>query len=211
MAQDLPFKIPRAEMYEELKNKPLLVERSKGGGANNVNTMLTSELADEICSRLSDGESLTSILQSEGMPTRWTIYAWLRDEKNKWFEIKYRQARQNQIDTLVDQIPDIADNAINDYMERAKEDGRVDIVVDIEHIKRTQLRIAARQWLAERIAPKKYGPKAEMALANPDGSKLAAPTQILLIAATPEDAAKALEDEDKFANGDIIDVEPNDG
>lgn len=211
MAQG-PYKIPRQEVFEELKNTPIVAVRSKGGGGDGgyqPNQLLTVELADEICARLSDGESLSQILKSPGMPHRWTIYEWIQN--HSWFEQKYRKARANQIDTLVDQIPDIADDATNDFMERVRADGSVDSVVDSEHIRRSQIRIMARQWLAERIAPKKYGPKAEMALANPDGSKLAAPTQIILVAASPEDAKKLFEDEDKFSNGDVIDVEPNDG
>lgn len=210
MAQG-PYKIPSHEVYEEMRNQQIVAARSYGGGANNVVPMLTAELAEEICVRLSNGESLASILKSPNMPTKWAVFGWLRNPEYKWFEKQYREARANQIDTLVDQIPDIADDATNDYMERARADGSVDSVVDSEHIRRSQIRIMARQWLAERIAPKKYGPKAEMALANPDGSKLAAPTQIVLVAATVEDAQRLLEDEDKFANGDVIDMEPNDG
>ena len=97
----------------------------------------TDKLTDIICTRLAEGESLRVICDSDGMPTRPTVYSWLF--KHPEFLNKYRIARDAQADSLVDDTLPIADNCTPENWTVAR------------------LRVATRQWAASKIAPKKYG------------------------------------------------------
>jgi hypothetical protein len=97
----------------------------------------TPELADLICTRISEGESLRSICRDPGMPTEGTVRGWaLRNHDG--FEVKYRQARLLQLDAWSDEILDIADQETRDPRDR-------------------QVRVDTRKWLMSKLAPKRYG------------------------------------------------------
>jgi hypothetical protein len=97
----------------------------------------TPELADLICTRLSEGESLRSICRDPGMPTEGTVRGWaLRNHDS--FDARYRQARLLQLDAWADEILDIADQETRDPRDR-------------------QVRVDTRKWLMSKIAPKRYG------------------------------------------------------
>jgi len=121
----------------------------------------TQALADRICERLVDGESLRSICCAEDMPHISTVCRWLG--QNESFREQYARAREAQADTLFDEILDIADDASNDWMERkTQEEGASENagwVLNGEHVQRSKLRIEARKWMAAKMAPKKYGEK----------------------------------------------------
>src|SRR5262245_33932745 len=74
---------------------------------------LTPQLAERICERLENGESLRQICQDPTMPAKSTIFLWLR--KDKEFSVQYRCAKQVQIDRMLyqfgDQLMEIADSA----------------------------------------------------------------------------------------------------
>jgi hypothetical protein len=96
----------------------------------------TPEIADLICTRLSEGESLRSICRDPGMPTEATVRGWaLRNHDG--FDARYRQARQLQMDAWADFIVDIADESHRDPRDR-------------------QIRVDTRKWVMSKIAPKKY-------------------------------------------------------
>ena len=80
---------------------------------------------------------------------------------NPEFLQQYTKAREDQIDTLADEMLEIADNATNDFVEKAIKNGEVVIVADNELVNRSRLRIDTRKWIAERMKPKKYGAKTE--------------------------------------------------
>jgi hypothetical protein len=112
----------------------------------------SQEIVDEICARLSDGQSLRSICKSENLPSTTTVCKWLA--KYPEFADQYARAREAQADYIADEILDIADDSSNDWMER---DGLT--VENGESIRRSQLRIDARKWLAGKLRPKKYSDK----------------------------------------------------
>ncbi|MBX4911248.1 MULTISPECIES: terminase small subunit protein [Rhizobium] len=124
-------------------------------------TKFTQSLADSICARIADGESLRSICRDEAMPAKSTVLAWLADDEKSAFRTKYAQAREIQADGFVDEMIEIADDGSNDWMERSfGEETRW--VENGEALRRSQLRIATRQWIAEKLKPKKYGSKVEL-------------------------------------------------
>lgn len=95
----------------------------------------TIEKAAILCRRLTEGESLFSICKDDAMPSLDTVYQWLM--KHKEFAESYARARENQADTLADEINYIADNEPDPD--------------------RARVRIDARKWTASKLKPKKYG------------------------------------------------------
>lgn len=109
-------------------------------------TEFNQDIADMICERLADGESLRAITSDDFMPARSTIFKWLA--QNTEFADQYAHARDEQADTLADDMLAIADQyeAFTDK-------------IDVEHIQRAKLRIDTRKWIASKLKPKKYGDK----------------------------------------------------
>lgn len=111
----------------------------------------TQAKADLICERLATGESLRSICSSDDMPSQTSVFRWLRD--NESFREQYARAREDQAETIFDEMLDIADDSSLDRIP-GKEGGSI---VDLDHIQRSRLRIDARKWVLGKLAPKKYG------------------------------------------------------
>ena len=114
----------------------------------------TERLADSICERLADGESLKAICAGKGMPSRTTVFRWLAD--NPAFRDMYTRAREEQADALADEIVSIADEA----EAVVKHDGEdVSLSLDATAVARNRLRVDARKWVAAKLKPRKYGDK----------------------------------------------------
>jgi hypothetical protein len=106
----------------------------------------SQELADEICNRLSHGETLRTIIASSPhLPSRTTIYRWNAD--NEDFRNQYTKARAEQADYYAELIVD------ESYSSHDAAIGR--------------LRVDALKWAASKMAPKKYGEKIEIETAQP--------------------------------------------
>jgi hypothetical protein len=106
----------------------------------------SQELADEICNRLSHGETLRTIIASSPhLPSRTTIYRWNADNEN--FRNQYTKARAEQADYYAELIVD------ESYSSHDAAIGR--------------LRVDALKWAASKMAPKKYGEKIEIDTAQP--------------------------------------------
>lgn len=96
----------------------------------------TPEIADEICEQIVLGKSLVAITRENiEMPNVATVYRWMREHAD--FCNRYARARQDQADTLADEITDIADNEPDPNKAR--------------------VRVDARKWVAAKLKPKKYG------------------------------------------------------
>lgn len=103
-------------------------------------TSYTDEIADEICARIADGQSLRAICEGEDYPDRSTVFRWLSDPANDRFRNQYALARESQADSFADDIADIADD------EKLEPNDK-------------RVRIDARKWLAGKLRPKVYGDK----------------------------------------------------
>jgi hypothetical protein len=97
----------------------------------------TPVLADTICKRISEGESLRAICRDPGMPTEGAVRAWARDNRDG-FGVRYRLARELQLEFWADQIVAIADEGDRDPRDR-------------------QVRIDTRKWIMSKLAPRRYG------------------------------------------------------
>ncbi|WP_210236257.1 terminase small subunit protein [Ochrobactrum sp. CGA5] len=135
----------------------------------------TQEIADLICERIADGESLRTICDDQGMPSRTTVFKWL--SRFNEFADQYARAREAQADTLFDEILSIADDGRNDWMEKTNKDGEViGEVFNKEAVQRSSLRVEARKWMAGKLRPKKYSEKLDL---NVSGSLQTTPEEQL--------------------------------
>lgn len=123
----------------------------------------TQDIADEICDRLANGQSLRTICKSDEMPNKSTIMRWLHS--NDSFRDQYARARNDQAQHYADEIIDIADDSVNDYM--VNDDGVE--TVDHEAIQRSKLRIDSRKWVASKLLPQKYGDRTKLVGMNEKG------------------------------------------
>lgn len=121
----------------------------------------SKEIADQICFRLSEGESLKRILASPGMPGSSSVYRWLLDSTKREFWDNYSRARGIQAEVMFDEILDIADDGTNDYMTITKGDNDYN-VEDREVTNRSKLRVESRKWYLSKVLPKKFGDKLDM-------------------------------------------------
>ena len=121
----------------------------------------SKELAIKICEKLADGWPLTQIVKMDGMPCLATIYLWFTQPEKKEFLDMYVRAREDQADTLADEIISIADDSENDNMI-IKKDGKETVVEDKEWVNRSKLRVDARKWVASKLKPRKYADKIDI-------------------------------------------------
>ena len=130
-------------------------------------TIYSDELAKEICLRISNGRSLSSVCRDKDMPSRSIVYDWLAD--NEDFSDRYREADLQRADFHADEMIEIADSVEAESAEVAK----------------ARLQIDTRKWQVARMNATKYGDKQQVDNVSSDGSMT--PPQPL----TP-DAAKVI-------------------
>lgn len=128
----------------------------------------TQQIADEICERLADGESLREICKGEGMPNKSTVFRWLASRPE--FSDQYARAREEQAETLADEIVDIADEDPG-VISRGEGD-RAEVSIDGAAVAHQRLRIDARKWVASKLKPKRYGDKIAQELSGADGKPI---------------------------------------
>jgi len=123
----------------------------------------TQEMADLICERIADGDSLRSICDDENMPNKATVFRWLAASKE--FSDQYAHARDAQADSLFDDILSIADTPMIGEKRKVKDDGGVEISTG-DMIEHRRLQVDARKWMAGKLKPKKYGDKLDLNVAG---------------------------------------------
>lgn len=122
-------------------------------------TDYSEALAADICARLATGEPLVKICRDEHMPGTSTVYRWLAAHEP--FRDMYARAREDQADTLADEILDIADEDPAVVFEKEHtSSGELEVArVDSAAVNHQRLRIDARKWIASKLKPRKYGEK----------------------------------------------------
>ncbi len=118
-------------------------------------TIFSQQLADTICSRIAEGESLREICKDDDMPERVTIYRWLQADPD--FCNHYTRAREDQADTLADEIIAIADEQPEVIAVLNKNGELIEHKLDNAFLQWQKNRMDARKWTAMKLKPKKYG------------------------------------------------------
>lgn len=129
----------------------------------------SEDKAAEICGGLVSGKSLSEICEDEGMPDVSTVYRWIA--ANDTFREMYTRAREDQADTLADQILKIADRPMAGIKTTTKANGDVE-TVEGDMIEHRRLMVESRKWIAAKLKPKKYSDKLDHTLGGPDGGPL---------------------------------------
>lgn len=109
-------------------------------------------VADQIVSRMINGESMVAICRDESMPARSTVYEWL--DANAEFRTRCARAREGLADYLVDQIEQMANDT------------------DEENYQSMKVKISTAQWRAMKMAPKIYGDRSRTEITGADGGPL---------------------------------------
>jgi transposase-like protein len=104
-------------------------------------TDYTKELGDAFCVRVADDEGVAAICRDEGMPSRTTIYKWLREHTE--FAHNYARARNDQGHTVADEMREV---------RRKVEDGTLDPAA-------ARVIMDSLKWEAGKRNPKSYGEK----------------------------------------------------
>lgn len=175
MARGKPGKGKRPST-DEIKAKAARAEaRSKGEPVKSTSSLsavmappthpgrpskYTRQLADEICHRISGGETLTSICTDGHMPTRQTVLQWKRDDLDG-FSLRYVRAREEQWELWSDELIDISDDARNDWMEKHVGREETITVLNKEAVDRSKLRVDSRKWLLTKLDRNTFGDKIE--------------------------------------------------
>lgn len=121
----------------------------------------TPALGKAICKMLASGMTLIDVCRRDAMPHE-SVVRWWAAQPEHPFSTMYVRARQIGYLHMGDELLDIADNAKNDWMERADDDGRTMMVLNREAIARSQLRIETRKWVLAKALPKIFGEKVAM-------------------------------------------------
>lgn len=128
-------------------------------------TVFTQELADHICARIAEGESLRSVCRDENIPPTGTILRWVA--QNEVFREQYEAAMEQRAEYLFEEMFEIADETKLDTIET--ETGERP---NAEWISRSRLRVDVRKWALSKMMPKKYGDRIQHAN-DPDNPLLA--------------------------------------
>lgn len=127
------------------------------------------EIVERILDRIAEGESLRKICADKGYPDRRTVLRWF--EANRELATRCARARELQADSIFDELREISENGNPEDVQRAK------------------LRVSTLQWMAAKLAPKRYGEKLLAEHSGPDGGSIPFETVIRKVV-DPKEGAK---------------------
>jgi hypothetical protein len=116
-------------------------------------TIFSQELADAICERIANGETLRSLCSDPAMPAWGTLWRWTVN--NAAFAAQYTRAREDAADWHADRALDAALDV----------DGSQSSEVAAARLKWDALR-----WHAGKCAPKRWGEKVQQEISGPGGT-----------------------------------------
>lgn len=104
-------------------------------------------MADRIVEAMTES-SLRKVCRNDWAPDISTVLRW--QDTDSAFAARCARAREIYIDSMVEETVEIADEAVPSTAMGSIDGGAV---------QDKKVRISARQWYAEKLAPKKYGTK----------------------------------------------------
>lgn len=116
----------------------------------------TEAVADQICERISDGETLRAICRSPGMPAWRTVYGWLVAHDD--FSARIARAREMGYDAISQEALDIADTPLEGVRTEVADDGKTKETRE-DMLGHRKLQIETRLKLLAKWDPKRYGEK----------------------------------------------------
>lgn len=115
-------------------------------------TTYTPATAELIAARLADGETLSSICRTPGMPSRQTVHQWRM--RIPAFDDLYMRARAIGMEAMSDDMLVIADDDSGDL--------NPDGTPNSANVQRSRLQVDTRKFLLAKLAPKVYGDRVEV-------------------------------------------------
>lgn len=113
-----------------------------------------AEKFKEVCNRITEGESVTSILRpGNQIVSKHVFFEWLSADEEK--ANQYTRACEARADLVFEQIIHISDATGDDVIK----DEQGNEVINHNVIQRDRLRVDARKWMLSKMNPKKYGEK----------------------------------------------------
>jgi len=154
----------------------------------------SAELLERICDELAEGIPLTRIcrtLREEGteLAPR-TVRDWASEktangeptERAETVSAAIARAREAGEYALAEECLEIADDARNDWMDRAADEGdEKALQFNGEHVQRSKLRIDTRLKLLAKFNPKKWGDKLAHELSGPGGGPVNVVTTVEIV------------------------------
>ena len=128
-----------------------LPDRAAPGGLGRPSTY-TPATAELICFRLADGETLTSICRTPGMPSRQCVQQWRM--RMPAFDALYYRARLIGMESMSDDTLTIADDDTLDML--------ADGTPNPTSVNRARLMVHARHFLMGKLARHVYGDRVEV-------------------------------------------------
>jgi hypothetical protein len=124
--------------------------------------------AAEVINRIAEGVSMRQACKDAGVANP-SFMRWIKDDP--LLAEQYARAHEIMVDSIVEEIIEIADDGSNDWMQSNRPDDK-GYSLNGENVARSRLRVDARKWYASKLAPKKYGDRVDQVLSNPDGSNI---------------------------------------
>ena len=128
-------------------------------------------IANEICERIADGDSLRFICEGDDFPERRTVFRWLATPDHEAFRRQYALAREASADADDDDIRDMAGR-----VEKGKLDPQA-----------ARVAIDAKKWSAGKRKPKVYGDKVALVGGGKDDAPIQHSHSFDLTAASDEE------------------------
>jgi hypothetical protein len=105
--------------------------------------------------RISNGRSLSSVLREDDMPVWSTVQ--VKIEQDEKFKAKYDKAIQDRADRLADEIMDLADQTMPEWLEGSGASAWV---------QQKRLQVDARKWVASKLKPRTYGDRLDVSVTD---------------------------------------------
>lgn len=121
------------------------------GGRNGCQPLYSRELENEICTRLSEGETLNAICRSPGMPTPSAVRQWVLADRPAGIAVRYARARERGYEAMADALFDIAD----DRSCLGKPDASA-------AVQQQRLATDVRRWYLSKVLPHRFGDRVEV-------------------------------------------------
>ncbi|TKW62033.1 MAG: DNA packaging protein [Blastochloris viridis] len=130
---------------------------------------LTPQLKIKILERLAEGISLRAICNDADVPVTPAAVrkAALTDVD---FGTQYARARDMGLESMAEEILEIADNSSGDWVQKVNKDGSIEWIFNHENVQRSRLRCDVRKWFLSKLAPKRYGDRIQQDVTSSDSS-----------------------------------------
>ena len=123
----------------------------------------TPAILEEVCLRISKGESLRAICKDNHIPDLTTILRWRYEDES--FYQQYARAREAQAELLADELFTISDDETKDIT------GELEMPNGVA-VQRSRLKVDTRKWYLSKVLPKVYGDRVLNEHTGKDGGPL---------------------------------------